>query len=151
MLPANRGCSDCASDRAALHRQYRMKAISPVRRGSEARYIASWDRRKYPFDRHGWNVMALIHNYVPVGAQPLGRELGASERLHHRDVYTLCCAVPPTSDLANRVRRDAGEFVKPFGPLLDQWPSVNENQGRTAASGDQTCCCDCLPPARRRG
>ena len=118
---------DGEADGPELHLRDGMVPITPMRSRRQADDVAGLRLREHALERDGWEVVALVDDYLAVVRDDILNLLLADEALYHRDVELAIPGFLARSDLPDLLRLDAQEERQLRQPLVEKRPSVDQD------------------------
>jgi hypothetical protein len=140
---------DLMAGRAALELDERLETVTAIRGGSQAQPATCRSVLHARLERHGGDVMALVHHDQAVGVEHRGI-VPAREALDHGDVDHARRPVAAAADLADVGGVDIEVLGQPGTPLVDQLLAVDDDQRRQLVVGDDRARHDRLARTGRR-
>src|SRR5262245_37807698 len=124
-------------DRAALHEDDWMVAVLACHRGGQPEDEARLGLPRHLLEAVRREMVAFVDDEVAVVGNAVVDDALAHQALNHCDIDQPGWPVPATADTADRLHGKVQEGGKPLDPLIEQLPSMNEDEGVHAALGDE--------------
>ena len=126
-------------DRPALHEDDGLLAVAANRRCREADHVFRLRAPQDGIEGRRADVVAFVHDHLPVALHKWIDFALARKRLHHRDVDLAGGLVFAAADDADHILACIQEGGKARLPLLEQFRAMDQHQGVDAAPGDDRC------------
>src|SRR5881628_1603911 len=114
-----------------------MMPVPALRSSRESQDKSGLDFGKHALERHGWHVVALVRDHVPVRGHNVVYSVLADHALDHGDVESAITLVLATPYLTHLSFVDAEEHRELGDPLVQEWSTVDEHEGAAAAFGHE--------------
>ena len=112
-----------------------LRIIASLRRRGQPNDVSRLCRRQHALERDRWQMMALVHDDLPVAGHEIRNGFLAHQALDHRDVDSAGGVALSVTDLPNLLGVDSQEDGELRAPLVEQRFPVHQDQ---RAAGTRT-------------
>src|SRR5204863_2551026 len=112
-------------NRSALHEDDWLVAVFANGSRRQADHVLSFDLSQYSFERERRNVMALVHDHVPVFCHYVFHLALSNQALYDGYIQSASLLCLPAANLADIIGAKPEEHRQPLPPLIHQMTSMN--------------------------
>ena len=142
---------DAVTDGTTLHNNDRVVTILPRDRRREAKQVSSLCLARDGLKANGGQVMAFVDDDMAVFGDHIGHDAFPHKALHESNIDVSSGFPLSAMDDANLLRRNIKKDSQASDPLIEKLPTMDKDEGVSAARGDQFGGHDGLSKSRRCG